>query len=34
MGDFGMAQNVSDYIYYITRGEKIPVRWTVPEVGS
>ena len=27
-----MARDVSDDTYYITRGGKIPVRWTAPEV--
>ena len=34
MADFRMAQDVFDDTYYITKGEKIPVRLTAPEVGS
>ena len=32
IADFGMARDVSDDIYYIAHGGKIPVRWTAPEV--
>ena len=32
IADFGMARDVSDNIYYMTSGGKIPVRWTAPEV--
>ena len=27
-----MARDLMDDIYYISRGGKIPVRWTAPEV--
>ena len=29
-----MARDVTDDIYYVTTGGKIPVRWTAPEVDS
>ena len=32
IADFGMARDVSDDIYYVTSGGKIPVKWTAPEV--
>ena len=32
IADFGMARDVSDDTYYITRGGKITVKWTAPEV--
>ena len=32
IADFGMARDVCDDTYYITRGGKIPIKWTAPEV--
>ena len=29
-----MARDVTDDIYYVSTGGKIPVRWTAPEVDS
>ena len=29
-----MARDVSDEIYYMSSGGKIPVKWTAPEVGA
>ena len=29
-----MARDVTDDIYYITKGGKIPVKWTAPEVNK
>jgi len=33
IADFGMARDVSDNIYYVSSGGKIPVKWTAPEVS-
>ena len=33
IADFGMACDVTDDTYYITKGGKIPVKWTAPEVN-
>ena len=33
IADFGMARDVTDDTYYITKGGKIPVKWTAPEVN-
>ncbi len=34
IGDFGMARDLMDETYYTpkTKGGKIPVKWTAPEV--
>ena len=32
IADFGMARDVTDDIYYVSTGGKIPVKWTAPEV--
>ena len=32
IGDFGMARDVSDDNYYVTKGGKLPLRWCAPEV--
>ena len=32
IGDFGMARDLLDEDYYQSRGGKIPVKWTAPEV--
>jgi len=29
-----MARDVSDDIYYVSSGGKIPVKWTAPEVSA
>ena len=34
IADFGMARDVTDDIYYVASGGKIPLRWTAPEVAS
>jgi len=34
IADFGMARDVSDDIYYMSSGGKIPVKWTAPEVSK
>jgi ephrin-B len=31
IGDFGMARDVSEDNYYITKGGKLPLRWCAPE---
>jgi serine/threonine protein kinase len=31
IGDFGLARDLVDEDYYISRGGKIPVKWTAPE---
>ena len=31
IADFGMARDLADEEYYISRGGKIPVKWTAPE---
>ena len=31
--DFGMTRDLQESSYYISRGGKIPVKWTAPEVG-
>ena len=33
ISDFGMARDLEESSYYISRGGKIPVKWTAPEVG-
>ena len=32
IADFGMSRDLADETYYISRGGKIPVKWTAPEV--
>ena len=32
IGDFGMARDLENDSYYISRGGKIPIRWSPPEV--
>lgn len=32
IGDFGMARDLMDDTYYKSKGGKIPVKWTSPEV--
>ena len=32
IADFGMARDVTDDIYYVSTGGKIPLKWTAPEV--
>ena len=34
IADFGMSRDLADETYYISRGGKIPVKWTAPEVKS
>ena len=36
IGDFGMARDLMDETYYTpkTKGGKIPIKWTAPEVTS
>ena len=36
IADFGMARDLEDETYYTpkTKGGKIPVKWTAPEVHS
>ena len=34
IADFGMARDVTDDIYYVASGGKIPVKWTAPEVAD
>ena len=34
IADFGMARDVTDDIYYVASGGKIPVKWTAPEVAN
>ena len=31
VGDFGMSRDLANAPYYISKGGKIPVRWTAPE---
>eukprot|EP00731_Ephydatia_muelleri_P029389 Em0020g1033a len=31
IGDFGMARNLIDEVYYTTKGGAVPVKWTAPE---
>ena len=31
VADFGMSRDLADEDYYVSRGGKIPVRWTAPE---
>jgi serine/threonine protein kinase len=31
IGDFGLSRDLVDNTYYITRGGRIPIRWTAPE---
>lgn len=33
IADFGMARNLLDEDYYNSKGGKIPVKWTAPEVS-
>ena len=32
IADFGMSRDLADETYYISRGGKIPIKWTAPEV--
>lgn len=32
IGDFGMARDLMDEDYYKSKGGKIPIKWTAPEV--
>jgi len=32
MYNLGMAQDVTDDVYYVSTGGNIPVKWTAPEV--
>jgi len=32
IADFGMARDITDSNYYVTKGGKIPAKWTPPEV--
>jgi len=32
IADFGLSRDLMDEIYYVSRGGKIPVKWTAPEV--
>ena len=32
IADFGMSRDLADTNYYVSRGGKIPVKWTAPEV--
>ena len=34
ISDFGMARDLEESDYYVSRGGKIPVKWTAPEVAS
>ncbi|XP_062502675.1 ephrin type-A receptor 4a-like [Corticium candelabrum] len=34
IADFGMARDVSDDNYYVTKGGKVPIRWCAPETWS
>eukprot|EP00118_Oscarella_pearsei_P022255 m.254447 g.254447 ORF g.254447 m.254447 type:complete len:844 (+) comp40384_c0_seq11:225-2756(+) len=31
IGDFGLARDLSDEMYYLTNSKRIPIRWTAPE---
>ena len=31
VADFGMSRDLADETYYVSRGSKIPVKWTAPE---
>jgi len=33
ISDFGMARDLDESNYYISRGGMVPVRWTAPEVA-
>lgn len=32
IGDFGMSRDLEEGDYYTSRGGRIPVKWTAPEV--
>ena len=32
ISDFGMSRDVEDENYYVSKGGKVPVKWTAPEV--
>ena len=34
ISDFGMSRALQDTDYYVSRGGKIPVKWTAPEALS
>ena len=34
IADFGMSRALQDADYYVSRGGKIPVKWTAPEALS
>ena len=31
IADFGLSRDVTDGIYYVSQGGKVPVKWTAPE---
>ena len=34
IADFGMSRDLMEGSYYVSRGGKIPVKWTAPEVSD
>ena len=34
VADFGLSKDLQEGIYYMSRGGKIPVKWTAPEVHT
>ena len=34
LSDFGMSRDVEDENYYVSKGGKVPVKWTAPEVRN
>ena len=34
IGDFGLARDLGGEDVYLSRGGKIPIKWTAPEVSS
>ena len=34
IGDFGLARDLGGEDVYLSRGGKVPIKWTAPEVSS
>ena len=34
ISDFGMSRGLEEETYYVSKGGKIPIKWTAPEVST
>ena len=34
IGDFGLARDLGEEDVYLSRGGKVPIKWTAPEVSA